>query len=150
MKTFTLVLTIIISLGAFQVSAKKIFSDIQTTDLQPQEKPIWQRIKPSKVSYPKELAMSKSAGCVVLSFDINEDGKTENIKVVEASSKRKISQYTKRMLKKWRWSLANAKATPTSESRLIRFDYCMSTESGQKAKAICAQQVKQSCESLTT
>ncbi|TQV72114.1 TonB family protein [Aliikangiella marina] len=137
----------VITLGTLStsVSAKKLYGDVLVTDVNPKEKIHWQRTDPKTVTYPKELAMSESTGCVVLNFDVNQAGETENISIVQTNAKKKVAKYTKRMLKKWQWSPIDSSAKLNTESRTIRFDYCMSNESGEKAKAMCQQQSQLAC-----
>ena len=69
--------------------------------------------------YPIELARSGIKGCAVLSFNISESGKTENVEIIDSVPKKHIGKYSRKMLKKWRW----VPATTVAESDSQTFSY---------------------------
>ena len=54
--------------------------------------------------YPKYAARKGVGGWVKMSFDITEDGFVTNIRVVDASPRRKFDSSAKKALSKWKYS----------------------------------------------
>jgi len=136
------VLLVVTSLGAL---AKTFYADVQVTDVAQTSDFIWQRANQNTPKYPIELARSGIKGCAVLSFNISESGRTENVVIIDSVPKKHLGKYSRKMLKKWKWVPSATVAETTSEKRTLRLDFCMGGESTQQAEMVCKQQAKLAC-----
>ncbi|PCI62776.1 MAG: energy transducer TonB [Gammaproteobacteria bacterium] len=148
MKTLlsTAFLTVLLATTLFSQNTyanKKVFADVQLNKIQPQQS-LWRNKVGQKILYPIEFARAHLKGCAVVSFDISVAGKVKNIKVINTSSK-KLAKATTKLVKKWRWQLANKTATAQQEQRLLRFDFCLGDISQAETEQFCKQQVLHTC-----
>jgi TonB family protein len=81
------------------------------------------RIEPK---YPVEAARNNVEGAVLLKFDINADGKTENIKVVNAKPAYVFDQEAITALSQWTYKVKNNQA---SRDYLVQLDFRMDDSS---------------------
>jgi len=125
--------------------AKKIYADVQVTDINPTSNFTWQRENKNTPKYPIELARSGVRGCAILSFDISQSGKTENVEIINSLPKKSIGKYSRRMLKKWQWVPVSTEGISTVEKRTLRLDFCMGGESTELSQKHCIQQTKLAC-----
>jgi protein TonB len=74
--------------------------------------------------YPSKALRLGREGYVLLTFDINEEGRVINIQVVEANPKRLFEREARRALKKWKYKpmLVNGKAV-IQHGQKIRLDF---------------------------
>jgi protein TonB len=135
---------VVTSAGAL---AKKntFYADVQITDVAPTSDFIWKRANQNTPKYPIELARSGIKGCAVLSFNISESGKTENVEIIDSVPKKHIGKYSRKMLKKWRWVPATTVAESVPEKRTLRLDFCIGGESTEQSQIACKQQTKLTC-----
>jgi len=131
--------------AAVLANTKTFYADVQVTDMDPTSNFIWERENKNTPKYPVELARSGIRGCAVLSFNISDSGKTENVEVINSFPKKHIGKYSRKMLKKWKWVPSATVAETTSEKRTLRLDFCMGGESTQQAEMVCKQQAKLAC-----
>ncbi|MCU8091666.1 energy transducer TonB [Shewanella sp. SM20] len=122
-----------------------VYADVQVTDIKPTSGFIWERENKSAPQYPMELARSGIAGCAVMSFDISESGKAENIEVVKSVPQKSLGKYSSQILKKWNWVPTAATNVMTSERRTIRLDFCIGNESTEQSQNACKQQTQLVC-----
>ncbi len=125
--------------------SKTFYADIQVTDIEPTRDFIWERANQNTPKYPIELARSGIRGCAVLSFNISDSGKTENVEVINSLPKKYLGKYSRKMLKKWKWVPAETVAETAPEKRTLRLDFCMGGESVEQAQKACKQQAKLTC-----
>jgi len=133
------VLLVVTSLGAL---AKTFYADVQVTDVAQTSDFIWQRANQNTPKYPIELARSGIKGCAVLSFNISESGRTENVVIIDSVPKKHLGKYSRKMLKKWKWVPAPTVTESVPEKRTIRLDFCMEGESTEQSQIACKQQTK--------
>ena len=124
---------------------RTIHADIQVTNVEPTSDFVWERANPNTPKYPIELARSGIRGCAVLSFNISDSGKTENVEVINSLPKMYVGKYSRKMLKKWKWVPAENVAETAPEKRILRLDFCMGGESTEQAEKACKQQTKLAC-----
>jgi TonB family protein len=146
MKILTLI-PIVLTIASASVAGKTntIYADVQVTNLAPTNDFIWERANKNTPKYPVELARSGTIGCAVLSFNISDSGKTENIEVINSLPKKSLGKQSLKMLKKWEWVPTSTVADSVPEKRTLRFDFCMGGESIEQAQNACVQQTKLAC-----
>ncbi len=146
MKILTLI-PIVFAVASVSALAKNktFYADVQVTDIAPTSDFIWERANQNTPKYPIELARSGIRGCAVLSFNISDSGKTENVEIINSLPKKHLGKYSRKMLKKWKWVPASTVAETTSEKRTLRLDFCMGGESTEQAQKACKQQTKLAC-----
>jgi TonB family protein len=125
--------------------AKNIYGDVQVTDIEPANNFIWERANKKTPKYPIELARSGIRGCAVLSFNISDSGKTENVEIINSIPKKHLGKYSRKMLKKWKWIPASSVAETAPEKRTLRLDFCMGGESTEQSQIACKQQTQLAC-----
>ncbi len=125
--------------------AKNIYGDVQVTDIEPVNNFNWERANKNTPKYPIELARSGIRGCAVLSFNISDSGKTENVKIITSIPKKHLGKYSRKMLKKWKWIPASSVAEIAPEKRTLRLDFCMGGESTEQSQIACKQQTQLAC-----
>ena len=64
----------------------------------------WQPIEQVKPTMPKEAALKGIEGFVKFRVDINEEGKPENISVIEAENRSVFEQEARKALRKWKYA----------------------------------------------
>ncbi|GIU08603.1 MULTISPECIES: energy transducer TonB [unclassified Shewanella] len=139
-------LAILVLLFVPQVSqAKNIYGEVLLTDLEPKTQKVWHREGNKSPHYPVALVQAKLQGCTVLSFDISEEGYTENVEVVSSIPNKHLGKYTKKEIKGWRWQQLEPLQSASSEKRTLRFDYCLGLESAEQSLAQCQQQAQLNC-----
>ena len=138
-------IVIVLTSTATLAKNKTFYADVQVTELNPTSEFIWQRANQNTPRYPIELARSGIKGCAVLSFNISESGRTENVEVIKSLPKNQIGKYSSKMLKKWKWIPTSADVEPISEKRVLRLDFCMGGESTEQSQKACKQQAKLAC-----
>jgi TonB family protein len=136
---------VVTSAGALAKN-KTFYADVQVTDVAPTSDFIWKRANQNTPKYPIELARSGIKGCAVLSFNISESGKTENVEIIDSVPKKHIGKYSRKMLKKWRWVPATTVAESVPEKRTLRLDFCIGGESTEQSQIACKQQTKLTCD----
>lgn len=74
--------------------------------------------------YPAKALRLGREGYVILSFDINEEGRVANIQVIEAKPKRLFEREARRALKRWKYKpmLVNGEAV-VQQGQKIRLDF---------------------------
>jgi protein TonB len=146
MKILTLI-SIVLTIASASVAGKTntIYADVQVTNLSPINDFIWERANENTPKYPVELARSGTIGCAVLSFNISDSGKTENIEVINSLPKKSLGKQSLKMLKEWEWVPTSTVADSVPEMRTLRFDFCMGGESIEQAQNACLQQTKLAC-----
>ena len=79
------------------------------------------RIEPT---FPKEAAVKGLEGYVLLRFDINEEGKAENIEVLKAEPRNMFEKEAKNAVRKWRYAprMVNGVAAKMV-GKEVRFDF---------------------------
>ncbi|GGP92535.1 energy transducer TonB [Shewanella ulleungensis] len=121
-----------------------IYGEILVTNITPESGAMWTRVNHKAPMYPIELAKARMVGCTILSFDVAESGKAENIQTDISIPNTKISQHAKSIVSQWQWQTDQ---TPTvKESHTVRLDFCLGLESLEKTQQACAKQVQLSCE----
>lgn len=142
-----LVLAVLFSVVVSHPSEAKrmnIYGETLVTDITPESGAMWTRVNHQAPLYPIELAKARMAGCTVLSFDVVESGKAENIQTVISIPHTKISRHAKSIVSQWQWQTDQ---TPTAkESHTVRLDFCLGLESTEKTQQACAKQVQLPCE----
>lgn len=146
MKTLRFI-PIVLAVFPISVLAKSntIYADVQVTDLVPTHDFVWERKNKKTPKYPIEFASAGIRGCAVLSFEISEAGRPENIEVTHSAPNRHLGQYSRKMLKKWQWVPASPTAKSVAEKRTLRLDFCMGGESTEQAEKACKQQAQLVC-----
>ena len=140
----TLSSLVILSVSTSSI-AKNIYGDVQVIDIEPANNFIWERANKNTPKYPIELARSGGRGCAVLSFNISDSGKTENVEIIKSIPKKHLGKYSRKMLKKWKWIPASSDAEIAPEKRTLRLDFCMGGESTEQSQIACKQQTQLAC-----
>ncbi|MGZ9897870.1 energy transducer TonB [Shewanella gaetbuli] len=125
--------------------AKNIYADVQVTDIEPKNQVIWERANKNTPEYPLELARSGIQGCTVLSFNISDAGKTENVEIIKSIPSKHLGRYSRNMLKEWNWVPALTRSDISPEKRTLRLDFCMGSESTEQTQKACLQQTQLAC-----
>lgn len=129
---------------AANVSANN-FSDVKLTHINPEKSAaLWVRTKQFTPMYPMELAMKSIAGCGVFKVTVDENGNTDDVKLVSSIPKKVIYKPAKKVIKTWDWEITPGHAK-AAEEKLIRLDFCMGGNTQAEAKARCAEQAKLAC-----
>jgi protein TonB len=136
---------LVVTSAAALAKNNTFYADVQVTDVAPTSDFIWKRANQNTPKYPIELARSGIKGCAVLSFNISESGKTENVEIIDSVPKKHIGKYSRKMLKKWTWVPATTVAESVPEKRTLRLDFCMGGESTEQSQIACKQQTKLTC-----
>ncbi|PKH87724.1 energy transducer TonB [Colwellia sp. Bg11-28] len=145
MKRLVTLIVFALMIVSISSSAKKFYADVQVTDINPTSKFTWERENKNTPKYPIELARSGIRGCAILSFDISDSGKTENVEIINSIPNKSIGKYSRRMLKKWKWLPVSSEDSFTVEKRTLRLDFCMGGESTERSQKDCIQQTKLAC-----
>ena len=146
MNILKLIPLVLVVISASPLAKNKTFyADVQVTDVTPTSGFIWERANPNTPKYPIELARSGIKGCAVLSFNISESGKTENVEVINSVPKKHLGKYSRKMLKKWKWVPVSTVAESVPEKRTLRLDFCMGGESKEQSQDACKQQTQLAC-----
>ena len=138
-------ITLAIVLVSAPTQSKIMYGDIQVTNIAPTVDFVWQRANQNTPRYPVELARSGLRGCAVLSFNITDSGKAEDIEIVHSLPKSNLGRSSKKMLRKWKWVPVLSESNATAEKRTLRLDFCMGGESIEQAQEMCKQQAKLAC-----
>ncbi len=125
--------------------AKNIYGDVQVTDIEPENNFIWKRANKNTPKYPIELARSGIRGCAILSFNISDSGKTENVEIINSLPSKHLGKYSRKMLKKWKWVPVLAGTEISPEKRTLRLDFCIGGESTEQSQKACKQQTQLAC-----
>ena len=126
-------------------TSNTIYADIQLTDIAPTSGFIWQRKNQHTPKYPVELASAGMQGCTVLSFDISESGRAQNIEVVQSVPNQHLGKYARLMLKRWHWVPVSSTTTAVAEKRTLRLDFCMGGDSLAQSEQACKRQAQLAC-----
>jgi len=147
MKNITLAALVFLVVSAPTLAKpKRFYADVQVTNIEPTADFLWQRKNKNTPKYPIELARSGIRGCAILSFDISASGKTENIEVISSVPQKHLGKYSRKMLRKWRWTPTDRATTePVTEKRTLRLDFCMGRESSEQSQLACRQQAQMAC-----
>ncbi|MCL1106798.1 energy transducer TonB [Shewanella algicola] len=142
-----LVLAVLLSaVVLFPSEAKRmnIYGETIVTEITPESGAMWTRVNDKEPMFPIELAKARMAGCTILSFDVIESGKADNIQTVISIPNTKISQHATSIVSQWQWQTAQ---TPTAkESHTVRLDFCLGLESLENTQQACAKQIQLPCE----
>ena len=146
MKTLKLI-PIFLAVASVSALAKNntFYGDVEVTNVAPTNDFIWERANQNTPQYPIELARSGIKGCAVLSFNISESGKTENIAIVNSVPKKDLGKYSRKMLQQWKWVPAKTVTEGVTEKRTVRLDFCMGGESTEQSQNACKQQTQLAC-----
>lgn len=129
---------------ASTVNANTLYADIKVTDISPKSSN-WLRENKDTAKYPVSLARNGIAGCAVMKVQINANGKTDSVEVLQSVPKKLIVKPSKRIIKSWQWQQApNGQQVP--EQKIVRLDYCIGGESTEQARAICLKQSQLNCQ----
>lgn len=121
------------------------FGESKYTQLTPSaEASTWERETQVAPMYPIELAQKGMAGCGIFKVDIDENGKVDDIEVVEAVPKSKYFKSVKKQIKSWNWVNTSGKAN-TPEQKVIRLDFCLAKGNQENAAAQCELQAAKPC-----
>ncbi|MGS0675826.1 energy transducer TonB [Shewanella sp. 30m-9] len=123
----------------------RIYGEVLQTEISMDTPKTWHREEVNAPNYPIEFARARVQGCTVLSFDITENGTTENVEVVSSIPNKHLGKYSKKLIKRWRWQQIEPQQTAIAEKRVLRFDYCLGVESAEDSAAQCQRQVKLNC-----
>ncbi|WP_372881739.1 energy transducer TonB [Psychromonas sp.] len=76
--------------------------------------------------YPRKALRLKKQGYVLLSFDINEEGRVSNIQVLEAAPEHLFEKEARQALKKWKYKPMLIDGKPVTQTgQKIRLDFKM-------------------------
>lgn len=123
----------------------KVYGKVLVTDISPADNALWKRENTAPPLYPIELARSGLQGCTVLSFDISESGKAKNIEAIQSVPHRSLGKYSRKMLKKWKWTPVATAGEAKTEQRTLRLDFCMGDQSSEQTLQRCQQQTQLAC-----
>lgn len=140
----TLLLTLL-TLSALPVMAKKVINaDVLVTDIEPLENSQWQRQHQHSPKYPVAMAKAAVQGCAVVSFNINQAGKPEDVEIVTAVPAGAINRSTARLVKDLRYVATSDNAQP--QQRTIRIDYCIEDGGSElSVEQLCQQRLQFAC-----
>ncbi len=80
-----------------------------------------ERVKPD---FPPEAALKGIEGWVLLRFDINEEGRVENISIVDASPRGMFDKKAKEAIRKWKYAPRLTNGQPTKViGREVQIDF---------------------------
>lgn len=145
MKRRLVLVTLLLATVTTNSMAKKIYGDVQVTDIGLSDNFIWKRANKNAPIYPIELASSGMRGCAVLSFNISEAGKTDSVEIINSVPKKQIGKYSRKMLRKWKWVPASSAMEPAAEKRILRLDFCLGGDSTEQSQIACKQQTQLAC-----
>ncbi|ABZ77176.1 TonB family protein [Shewanella halifaxensis HAW-EB4] len=142
----------VIGLAAFALllvpqmsQAKNVYGEVLLTEVEPSTQKVWHREGNKPHPYPIEFAQAKLQGCAVLSFDISEEGHTENVEVISSVPNRHLGKNSRKEVKRWRWQPLDTELQATAEKRVLRIDYCLSDVSEEQSLAQCQRQAQLNC-----
>lgn len=138
---FTLLLVLVPQIS----QAKNIYAEVLLTDVEPTTQKLWHREGNKPHSYPVAFAQAKLQGCSILSFDISEEGYTENIEVISSVPNRHLGKYSRKEIKRWRWQQIDTGLQGKAEKRVLRVDYCLTDVSAEQTLEQCQQQAQLKC-----
>ncbi len=79
------------------------------------------RIEPQ---YPRKAAINNVQGSVTLQFDIDKDGNTKNIRVIDATPKGYFEQSSRKAVSKWRYNVKKEDGSPVEvEGQVVTLDF---------------------------
>ncbi|MCK8044009.1 energy transducer TonB [Shewanella sp. 1CM18E] len=125
-------------------NAKSIYGEVLVTSQQDQNSKLWSRSSEKQTQYPIELARASVTGCSVISFDISEEGRAENLKVESSVPNKPLAKFALKAVKRMDWELLGENAA-RAEKQIIRLDYCLGDISTEATKEQCAKQVLLNC-----
>ncbi|MFD3395713.1 energy transducer TonB [Alteromonas macleodii] len=133
----------LLSAGSF---ADTIYGTVELTHLTPtQAESTWQRENQVVPRYPMKLAQKGIAGCGIFKVNVDAEGTTKSIMLVNSVPKRVIEKPAARVIEEWDWTLVEGKSA-ASEEKLIRLDFCLGASSEEEAHQLCKQQASMACE----
>ena len=120
--------------------ADTIYGTVELTHLTPtQAESTWQRENQVVPRYPMKLAQKGIAGCGIFKVNVDAEGTTKSIMLVNSVPKRVIEKPAARVIEEWDWTLVEGKSA-ASEEKLIRLDFCLGASSEEEAHQLCKQQ----------
>ncbi len=138
-----------VALVTFSINAnaerKSVFGHVLVNLFDQNNKFLWIRENDTQPKYPVAMAMSNLKGCAVLTFDLNQSGSIQNIKLLNAQPTRKLGSEARIALRKWKWINVSDKPVKDIESRKVRIDYCIGGKSEEESQLLCQQQAKREC-----
>jgi len=79
-----------------------------------------------------KLAQKGIAGCGIFKVNVDAEGTTKSITLVNSVPKRVIEKPAARVIEEWEWTLAEGKSA-ANEEKLIRLDFCLGASSEEEA-----------------
>lgn len=133
----------LLSVGSF---ATTIHGTVELTHLSPtQAESTWLRENQVVPRYPMKLAQKGIAGCGIFKVNVDAEGTTKSITLVNSVPKNVIEKPAARVIEEWEWTLAEGKSA-ANEEKLIRLDFCLGASSEEEANQQCKQQASMPCE----
>jgi hypothetical protein len=123
------------------------FSDSRVTFVEPKIDSIWERDlqNESLGRYQFDITTSHLRGCAVISFDVDEQGNTNNVKLINSIPKIKLGTLYSKIVKRWKWKLKQDNLIPLAEEHIVRLDSCIGFKSAEDTQKYCEQQLKLAC-----
>ena len=125
---------------------RAVYGVVDVMNIEPSDNTQWEFLDGTRPLYPKELAINKIMGCAITSFEINDSGRTKNVKIVSTVPAEGLVRSVKKMMNLVKWQPVGEGILPGEEQRVMRLNFCMSDVSNDEALALCAKVSKLPCE----
>jgi protein TonB len=143
MKSRIITLISIFPINIATCASANNFADVKLTHIKPEKSNAqWIRVKQVIPIYPMELAMKGVDGCCVFKVTVDENGKTDNVKLISSIPKKVIYKPAKKVINKWKWKNISGQSN-TNEEKVVRLDFCLGGKTRSEAR--CVEQAKLQC-----
>jgi TonB family protein len=126
-------------------SRDAVYGDVLVSFVEGNEAPRWIRENNKQPKYPPAMAIANMKGCAVISFDVDNSGSIENLKVIKAIPTKKIGSEARLAIRKWKWVGLTKAGNTSVESKVVRIDYCIGGNTADESKSLCQQQSLREC-----
>lgn len=83
-------------------------------------------------------------GCAIFKVKVDQNGKADNIELVNSVPADIIHKPAASVIRNWEWQNVSDQGD-TAEEKLLRLDFCMGGSSQKEARAQCKEQAKMEC-----
>ncbi|WKE64085.1 energy transducer TonB [Gallaecimonas kandeliae] len=126
------------------LTSVQLFGKVQVS--YPQTPAPWVRSEQTEPTYPLPLAKAGIRGCALFNVNIDKDGNTDKVQLVDAIPSRGLEKPAAQLIKGWHW-IPSKEGKAQAASQQVRLDFCIDSQSEGKAKAQCLAQSQLKCHS---